>query len=51
MTQVYSDLSSLPLPSIPLTGWKSVSSDNVGEMSTKIPCVTSGKYWVDMKNY
>lgn len=40
-------LVSLPLPFIPLSDWESVSLDNVGEMSTKILCVTPGKYWVE----
>ena len=36
------DISSMPLPWLPLNGWESVSADNVTEMSTKIPRVTSG---------
>ena len=32
----------MPLPALPLNGWESVSSDNVTEMSIKIPHVTSG---------
>lgn len=36
------DIPLMPLPSLPLNGWKRVSSDNVTEMSTKIPRITSG---------
>ena len=31
-----------PIPSLPLTGWESVSAENAREMSVKIPCVTQG---------
>lgn len=33
---------SIPAPSPPLTGWESVTSENVSTMSAKIPCVTPG---------
>lgn len=36
------DLSSMPLPSLPINGWESITSDNVTEMSSKVPVVTSG---------
>ena len=36
------DLSLMPLPTIPINGWESVSYTNVVEMSTKVPQVTSG---------
>ena len=36
------DLSLMPLPTIPINGWESVSYANVLEMSTKVPQVTSG---------
>ena len=31
-----------PAPSPPITGWESVTSENVSTMSTKIPFVTAG---------
>ena len=31
-------------PSPPITGWESVTSENVSTMSTKVPCVTPGMY-------
>ena len=33
----------LPLPSPPLSGWESVSQDNVAVIAKKVPHVTSGK--------
>lgn len=33
-----------PAPSPPITGWESVTSENVSTMSTKVPCVTPGMY-------
>ena len=35
-------ITTTPAPSPPITGWESVTSDNVSTMSTKIPCVTPG---------
>ena len=34
----------LPLPSPPLSGWESVSQENVAEIAKKVPHVTSGWY-------
>ena len=34
----------LPLPSPPLSGWESVSQENVAEVAKKVPHVTSGWY-------
>lgn len=37
-----SSFTPLPLPARPITGWELVSSENVGEMSSKVPRVTPG---------
>ena len=36
----------LLLPSVPLSGWETVSHDNVAETSLKVRLVTSGMYFM-----
>ena len=50
MQDLGADLPSMPLPSLPVSGWEIISLDNVREMSAKIPCVTSGKHRVEMQD-
>lgn len=35
-------ITTIPTPTTPITGWESVTSENVSTMCTKIPCVTPG---------